>query len=139
MDVSSKRAGLAAPSGEPPAKHHRDGLTEQPRLRFSEDDQVLLSRSLVDVKKFTVPEVQKWAEAALIAAGYEGSIDDLSSEVGTVVTVFKTQMVRGSALVELTSQKLTNHPYSIAGGPAEVLAKRIAEFQGRPPETVVRL
>jgi hypothetical protein len=57
----------------------------------------LLAKAHEDVAEFLVAEVQQWVAAALTAGGLEGSIEDVSSDVGEVVAVLKKQKAQDFA------------------------------------------
>ncbi|CAE7575461.1 unnamed protein product, partial [Symbiodinium microadriaticum] len=63
--------------------------------------------------------VGSWVEAALEERNY-------ADEVQTTTKILKDQKVKGTALLDLTYDRLVNQPYNIAAGPASQLAKRIA-------------
>ena len=64
-------------------------------------------------------QVGSWVEAALEERNY-------ADEVQTTTKILKDQKVKGTALLDLTYDRLVNQPYNIAAGPASQLAKRIA-------------
>nr|ABI14205.1 SAM-like protein [Pfiesteria piscicida]ABI14206.1 SAM [Pfiesteria piscicida] len=133
--MDAARASPGAASDEPAAKRPR-WLTEKRWGRLSRGQQAMLTKGLADVGDFTAAEVQEWTEAVLIAGGQEGSIADEDSDVGQVLAVLKKHKVSGAALMELTAEKLMQ--VNIGLGPAEVLAKCIAELKKPEPETVIR-
>ena len=70
-------------------------------------------------------QVSSWVRAALEA-------DNYAEEVQEIVGTLKQQKVKGTALMDLTYERLVAEPYKIAGGPAGNLAKRIAAVSAQP-------
>jgi hypothetical protein len=44
--------------------------------------------------------------------------------------ILRKQEVEGIAFLELTEEKLTKHPYNMAGGPAAVIGRYVKELNG---------
>ena len=70
-------------------------------------------------------QVSSWVRAALEAENY-------TEEAQAIVETLKQQKVKGTALMDLTYERLVAEPYKIAGGPAGNLAKRIAAVSAPP-------
>ena len=74
---------------------------------------------------FKKAQVSSWAEAVLIDGGLEA--DD--EFIQRTVTTLQQQGVTGKSLLKLTLEKLMAAPYSVPGGPAELLAEKIRLLQ----------
>jgi hypothetical protein len=100
---------------------------EQERLGLKSYQVRLLAMDQGEVKKLKVADIQRWAQAVLIAGGLEGSIDDENRGVGKVLKILRDNDVTGASLVKLTFEELL--AAGIALGPAKVLAEHIAGLQ----------
>ncbi|CAE7915434.1 unnamed protein product, partial [Symbiodinium necroappetens] len=78
-----------------------------------------LHKTASEIENFSVEQVGSWVETALEERNY-------ADEVQTTTKILKDQKVKGTALLDLTYDRLVNQPYNIAAGPASQLAKRIA-------------
>ncbi|CAJ1426710.1 unnamed protein product, partial [Effrenium voratum] len=82
-----------------------------------------LAKSREEVEAFGEEEVLSWAEAVL----NEGKVRD--ELIQQTVTTLQQQGVTGKSLLKLTLEKLMAAPYSVPGGPAELLAEKIRLLQ----------
>ena len=82
-----------------------------------------LAKSREEVEGFSKAQVSNWVEAVLLDAGFEA--DDITE----VTPILLKQKVIGAALLKLTLEKLMAAPYSVPGGPAELLAEKIRLLQ----------
>ena len=101
------------------------GGSHAPGLVVGECWQDWLAKSREEVEGFKKAQVPSWAEAVLIDGGLEAD-DEL---IQRTVTALQQQGVTGKSLLKLTLEKLMAAPYSVPGGPAELLAEKIRLLQ----------
>ena len=99
------------------------GGSHAPGLVVGECWQDWLAKSREEVEAFGEEEVLSWAEAVL----NEGKVRD--ELIQRTVTALQQQGVTGKSLLKLTLEKLMAAPYSVPGGPAELLAEKIRLLQ----------
>ncbi|CAJ1401064.1 unnamed protein product [Effrenium voratum] len=121
--ISPSRPGWKDSRGPQVTRWHpgRGGVA----LRASPQQDDWLAKSREEVEGFKKAQVPSWAEAVLIDGGLEA--DD--EFIQRTVTALQQQGVTGKSLLKLTLEKLMAAPYSVPGGPAELLAEKIRLLQ----------
>ncbi|CAJ1456908.1 unnamed protein product [Effrenium voratum] len=133
--ISPSRPGWKDSRGPQVTRWHpgRGGVALRASPQQDSGAEDWLAKSREEVEGFKKAQVSSWAEAVLIDGGLEA--DD--EFIQRTATTLQQQGVTGKSLLKLTLEKLMAAPYSVPGGPAELLAEKIRLLQ--QPEGTSRL
>ncbi|CAJ1458019.1 unnamed protein product [Effrenium voratum] len=125
--ISPSRPGWKDSRGPQVTRWHpgRGGVALRASPQQDSGAEDWLAKSREEVEGFKKAQVSSWAEAVLIDGGLEA--DD--EFIQRTATTLQQQGVTGKSLLKLTLEKLMAAPYSVPGGPAELLAEKIRLLQ----------